>query len=121
MIEPAALDRRAAAAAAVVREAGALALAYRGGTIAALGIEEKGRLDLVTEADRAIERLVIERLGAAFGDGVLGEEYGGAATERLWVVDPIEGTFNYIHGLPHWAVSLAFVEAGEVRLGFVFN
>jgi myo-inositol-1(or 4)-monophosphatase len=121
MIERAELDRRYAAAEAVVREAGTLALAYRGGPLAALGIEEKGRLDLVTAADRAVERLVIERLGEAFGDGVLGEEYGGAAAERLWVVDPIDGTFNYIHGLPHWAISLAFLEGGATRLGFVFN
>jgi myo-inositol-1(or 4)-monophosphatase len=121
MIEAAELDRRYAAAEAVVREAGALALSYRTGSLAGLGVEEKGRLDLVTEADRAVERLVIERLGEAFGDGVLGEEYGGEDAERLWVVDPIDGTFNYIHGLPHWAISLAFVANGETRLGFVLN
>jgi len=121
MIERLELDRREKAAESVVREAGALALRYRRGPLAGLGVAEKGRLDLVTEADRAVERLVIERLGETFGDGVLGEEYGGAAAERLWVVDPIDGTFNYIHGNPHWAISLAFVAGGETRLGFVYN
>jgi myo-inositol-1(or 4)-monophosphatase len=120
-MKPAELDRRFAAAEAVVREAGALALELRGGPLAGLGVEEKGKLDLVTAGDRAIEKLIIEKLGGVFGDAVLGEEFGGEPADRLWVVDPIDGTFNYIHGLPHWAISLAFVVGGKIRLGFVYN
>jgi myo-inositol-1(or 4)-monophosphatase len=114
------IDERYEAAELAVREAGALALRLREEP-EALGIEQKGLLDFATEADRAAERLIIERLGRRFGDGVLGEEYGGGASERLWVVDPIDGTYNYIHGLPYWCVSLAFVAGGEILIGMVFN
>jgi myo-inositol-1(or 4)-monophosphatase len=120
-VDRAGIDARLGAAETVVRQAGALALHYRGGALDALGIEAKGRLDLVTAADRAVERLVVEQLGKVFGDGVLGEEFGGAIVDHLWVVDPIDGTFNYIHGLPHWAISLAFVADGATRIGIVFN
>src|SRR5258708_38783150 len=88
------LAARFAAAQLLAREAGALAIALRGGPAAAFGIETKSVLDFATEADRAVERLVIERLGKRFGDDVLGEEYGsqqsaasdgGTIGERLWV------------------------------------
>src|SRR5258708_25373006 len=120
------LAARFAAAQALARAAGALAIALRGGPASAFGVETKSALDFATEADRAVERLVVERLGKHFGDDVLGEEYGsqrGAASsgtdsqiacERLWVVDPIDGTFNFIHGLNVWCVSLAFLAAGEI-------
>jgi myo-inositol-1(or 4)-monophosphatase len=124
------LAARFAAAQVLAREAGALAIALRGGPAAAFGIETKSVLDFATEADRAVERLVIERLGKRFGDDVLGEEYGsqksvasdsGTIGERLWVVDPIDGTFNFIHGLNVWCVSLAFLVGGEIELGIVYN
>jgi myo-inositol-1(or 4)-monophosphatase len=117
---------RFAAAQAVAREAGALAVELRRGTDAALGVTGKGTLDFATDADLAVERLVGERLGKRFGDGMLGEEYGmaggGAAqAERLWVVDPIDGTFNFMHGLPVWCVSLAYVDKGEIEIGVIYN
>jgi myo-inositol-1(or 4)-monophosphatase len=120
--EPA-LAARFAAAQAVAREAGALAIALRSGPQAAFAVESKSELDFATEADRAVERLVIERLGARFGDGVLGEEYGAQqeSVDRLWVVDPVDGTFNFIHGLPVWCVSLAFLLNGEIEIGIIYN
>ena len=128
-----ALATRFAAAQALAREAGALAIALRSGPSSAFGIETKSLLDFATEADRAVERLVVERLARHFGDDVLGEEYGsqqsadpsGTGTEtgceRLWVVDPIDGTFNFIHGLNVWCISLAFLAAGEIEFGIIYN
>jgi myo-inositol-1(or 4)-monophosphatase len=71
-------------------------------------------VDVVTEADREVERLIRGRLADARpDDGILGEEEGGAqrGTSGLtWVVDPIDGTTNYLYGIPHYAVSIAVVE-----------
>lgn len=70
-------------------------------------------VDVVTEADREVERLVLGRLqDARPGDGVLGEEGSSVAgTSGLtWVVDPIDGTVNYLYGIPHYGVSIALVE-----------
>ena len=114
------IDERYAAAEAAVREAGALALRLREAPDA-LDVAQKSELDFSTGADLALERLIIERLGGRFGDQVLGEELGGSGADRVWVVDPIDGTYNYIHGLPHWCVSLAFVAGGEIRIGMIFN
>jgi myo-inositol-1(or 4)-monophosphatase len=119
---------RFVAAQAVAREAGELAMRLRRRPDSAFGVTGKGTLDFATEADRAVERLVIERLGKRFGDGVLGEEYGettpGEANPgagRLWVVDPVDGTFNFMHGVPVWCVSLALLDKGEIELGIIYN
>jgi myo-inositol-1(or 4)-monophosphatase len=85
--------------------------------------------DVVTAADRAVERQVVEALGRLRpGDAVLGEEYGAgdggpaAGTARVrWIVDPIDGTVNYLYGLPYCAVSLAAEVDGEVVAGVVRN
>jgi len=72
------------------------------------------RRDLVSKADREAERLVFEGIPAA--DDAIGEEGSERATgaERCWIVDPLDGTVNYLHGIPFWAVSIAVVEAGEL-------
>ncbi|HUA56871.1 MAG TPA: inositol monophosphatase family protein [Candidatus Sulfotelmatobacter sp.] len=130
MIDEDGLDARLDAAIAAAREAGALAAAMRAGPEAALAVTEKGVLDLCTEADRAVERLLRTKLADHFGDAMLGEEYGLGGTagasgqltgERLWVVDPIDGTFNFVHGLPQWAVSIGFLDAGVPTLGVVYH
>ncbi|MEU8243263.1 inositol monophosphatase family protein [Actinoplanes missouriensis] len=82
--------------------------------------------DVVTAADKAVERQVIEALLAERpGDGVLGEEYGDSATVApgavRWILDPIDGTVNYLYGLPQYAVSLAAEIGGEVVAGVVIN
>jgi myo-inositol-1(or 4)-monophosphatase len=84
------------------------------------------RTDVVTAADRAVERQVIDALRSARpGDGVLGEEYGDTATEPgssvRWILDPIDGTVNYLYGLPQYAVSLAAEADGVVLAGVVIN
>ncbi|MBY8871175.1 inositol monophosphatase [Micromonospora sp. PLK6-60] len=84
--------------------------------------------DVVTAADRAVERQVLDALGRLRpGDAVLGEEYGEGDTGPAdpdgvrWIVDPIDGTVNYLYGLPNSAVSLAAEVAGEVVAGVVRN
>ena len=77
--------------------------------------ERKGgrHRDLVSRADRETERLLVDRIPAS--DDVLGEEGSLRATgaDRCWVVDPLDGTVNYLHGIPFWAVSIAVVEGGD--------
>ncbi len=104
---------------ATIREAGALALAERA---AGLAVEAKARQDFVIQVDRAVERLLRDKLtGLLPGSKFLGEEDGGVVEAALlWVVDPIDGTTNYIRGLPHWCVSVALLEEGKLRLGIVF-
>ena len=106
----------------IAREAGSLAADYftKLGNVA---VESKGHLDLVTEADRQVERLIGERLEEAFpDDGIFGEEGAARQTSsgRIWVVDPIDGTFNYLRGSDQWAVSIGLYEAGQPRFGVVY-
>ncbi|MFI5491208.1 inositol monophosphatase family protein [Actinoplanes sp. NPDC051859] len=81
--------------------------------------------DVVTAADKAVEREVVEALRRERpGDGVLGEEYGDSpapAGRVRWILDPIDGTVNYLYGLPQYAVSLAAEVDGEVVAGVVRN
>lgn len=80
--------------------------------------------DVVTESDTAAELLIRDRLLAARpGDAVLGEEGGRSAGESgvVWVVDPIDGTVNYLYGIPQYAVSIAAQVAGVVEAGVVHN
>jgi myo-inositol-1(or 4)-monophosphatase len=77
--------------------------------------------DPVTEMDKAAEDLIRDRLLAARpGDAVLGEEHGQTGSGAVrWVVDPIDGTVNYLYGLPDWGVSIAAEVAGEIVAGAV--
>jgi len=80
--------------------------------------------DVVTDADRAVEELIRERLLAARpDDGFLGEEGAArsSASGVTWVVDPIDGTVNFLYGLPQYAVSVAASREGEVVAGVVVN
>jgi myo-inositol-1(or 4)-monophosphatase len=80
--------------------------------------------DIVTEVDKAAERLIYDRLTTARpGDGFLGEEGGSAAqdTEVRWVVDPIDGTVNFLYGIPAYAVSIAAAVEGRSVAGVVLN
>jgi myo-inositol-1(or 4)-monophosphatase len=80
--------------------------------------------NLVTEMDARVETLVVEHLLTAFpDDAILAEERGARAgrSGRRWIVDPLDGTTNYAHGLPLYAVSIALEVAGRVRLGVVYD
>jgi myo-inositol-1(or 4)-monophosphatase len=116
------LDAQLAAAVPIVREAGQLALRYFRERDS-LAIEHKGHQDLVSIADRSVEDLLRERLATAFpGDAVLGEEGGGSDdAARTWVLDPIDGTFNFLKGIPCWGVVAALVIDGELAIGLTYD
>ncbi len=89
-----------------------------------VAIEQKAAANLVSEADIEAERAIVAAIRSAFpADEILGEEDHPADlnAERLWVVDPLDGTNNFVHRIPHFAVSIAFYEAGQPQLGVVFN
>jgi myo-inositol-1(or 4)-monophosphatase len=106
---------------AVARDAGDLALSHFE-RLSTVPVESKGHLDLVTEADKDVEAFLTTRLAEAFPeDGIFGEE--GAAhsgsTGRIWVVDPIDGTFNFVRGGDQWAISIGLYENGGPRFGVI--
>lgn len=112
-----ALRERYETAVTLATEAGALAMQMRAATTATL----KGPQDWVTEADVAVERFISERLAASFpSDGFQGEEGGIARGGSLrWVVDPIDGTANYMRGSRRFCVSIACLEDRMPLIGVV--
>src|SRR5947209_19724796 len=104
----------------IPHEAGALLMTYFG----KISIEYKGDADLVTEADRAAERLITERIAALWPDhDWMGEE--GARREHgsdyKWYVDPLDGTTNFAHGFPVFCVSLGLTHKGQRIAGVIFD
>ncbi len=105
----------------IAREAGALLAQYFQRHIP---FELKGEYDLVTEADRSSERLVVERLRAHFpSHSIVAEEGGGhqGSSEFCWYVDPLDGTTNFAHGFPMYNVTLALEQAGQLVAGVIFD
>jgi len=88
-----------------------------------LNVDTKPDLTPVTEADTAVEHSIRERLAVATPqDSILGEEYGASTapdTPRRWIVDPIDGTKNYVRGVPVWATLIALQDGSELTLGVV--
>lgn len=102
-----------------IREASHLALGYYE-NLETAGATFKGHHDMLTAADLAVEKLLRERIGAAFpDDGVLGEEGGGGNAKNLWIIDPIDGTANFARGVPHWAISVGFLADGVPEIGIL--
>src|ERR1022692_2281795 len=109
------------AAAEIAHEAGSLLRYYFERRVR---FEMKGDFDLVTEADRASEKLVVERLKQQFPHhGIVAEEGSGheSPSEYRWYVDPLDGTTNFAHAYPVWNVTLALEKAGEVVAGVIFD
>jgi myo-inositol-1(or 4)-monophosphatase len=105
----------------IAREAGALLATFFERRIP---FEIKGEYDLVTEADRASERLIIERLRKHFpSHGIVAEEGGGheSASGYRWYVDPLDGTTNFAHSFPVFNVTLALESDGELIAGVIFD
>ncbi len=104
---------------AAAKAAGELALRYFTG---AFQVTLKPDQSPVTQADREAEQAIVERLATAFPDiGFLGEEFGAqGGQERRWIIDPVDGTQNFVRGIPYWATLLALEEAGELTLGVVY-
>jgi len=90
-----------------------------------LQVSSKGPGDFVSKADQSAEAILrTELTGARPTYGWLGEETGsadGADPTRRWIVDPLDGTTNFLHGLPHWAISVALEHKGEIVAGVVFD
>ncbi|NGN93844.1 inositol monophosphatase [Nocardioides sp. KC13] len=111
-------------AAELVRGAGSLAAKMRHAGIGD-SIETKTSVsDLVTAADKAAEKAIVDRLAAECpGDGVLGEE--GSAREsitgRVWTIDPVDGTYNFVRGLDWWCSALALTDGDDIVLGAVYS
>ncbi len=105
----------------IAREAGALVANYHQRHIP---FETKGEADLVTEADRASEKLIVERLRSHFpAHAIVAEEGGGheSASEYRWFIDPVDGTTNFAHGFPMFCISMGLERASELIAGVVFD
>lgn len=87
-------------------------------------IQFKGDIDLVTDTDRECERLIVDEIQKAFPDhDIMAEEnsYPSKGSDYLWIIDPLDGTTNFAHGYPWFAVSIALEIAGELTVGVVYN
>lgn len=103
---------------ALARDAGKLAHTAFGTSATKM----KGRHDVVTEMDREVERFIRAAIAKRYPqDAVIGEEMGGGGGERLWLIDPIDGTANYARGLPRYCVSIGYLERGVPTLGAIYD
>jgi histidinol-phosphatase len=111
-------ERALAAAVDAARAAGDIALKYFHG---GFDVTFKPDRTPVTQADREAERAIVEILRGAFPDsGVLGEEFGShGSAEVRWIIDPIDGTKNFVRGIPLWATLIALEERGEITVGVI--
>lgn len=103
------------------REAGKIQLERLG---KAHQIEWKGEIDLVTEVDKACEKLIVEKLQKAYPDhDFLAEEGGGTRrhSDYKWIIDPLDGTINYAHGYPLFCTSIALEHKGQIIAGVVYE
>ncbi len=105
-----------------VREVGRMLLQSLGN---AQSIQFKGRANLVTEMDRRSEEHLIRAIRAEYADhAILSEEAGalpGAAGQPEWILDPLDGTTNYVHGLPYFCIALALRQGPQLQAGMVYN
>lgn len=87
-------------------------------------VEHKGRIDIVTEVDKHSEEYLLREIGRHFPDhSILSEESGQlqGAEGQCWYIDPLDGTTNYAHGIPLFAVMLAYTRQGEITLGVIYE
>ncbi len=89
----------------------------------ALNVVQKGRMDYASEVDADAEKVIVKELKRAYPEyGVFGEEGGVQGGHRnMWVIDPLDGTSNYLRGVPHYCVSIALVENGEPTDAVIFD
>jgi myo-inositol-1(or 4)-monophosphatase len=123
-LPPIELDIRLQTAAAITRNAGKLALGFFHRRDQ-LEVELKGMQDLVSLADRQTEDVIREGLSAAFpDDSIIGEEGGteaAGAAGPLWIIDPIDGTMNFLRGVPYWSVAVALVVDRRLMMGITYD
>ncbi len=82
-----------------------------------------GHFNPVSAVDIGAERIIVDAVGSAFPEhNIVAEEKGGAAQSAYtWLIDPLDGTINYLHGYPHFCISLALIYKGELVLGVIYN
>lgn len=104
------------------RQAGSVLMRYHN-RIDALTVSEKQANDYVTEVDRAAEQAIIQTIRAAYPDhAILAEESGShSGNDFQWVIDPLDGTTNYLHGIPQFAVSIGLLHKGKLESGVVYD
>lgn len=108
---------------ALCREAGHLALDYFAKR-SRIVVDKKGAQDWVSEADRSVEHFIRQRIFETWPqDGIFGEEHGAAqGTSGFdWVIDPIDGTTNFVNGIPAWTIVLAGVWQGRTHVGVIYE
>ncbi|TJU93498.1 MAG: inositol monophosphatase [Mesorhizobium sp.] len=116
------MDRRADVCRKLLASAGELAMEGYSRLDATQPVAMKGPQDFLTETDGKVEEHIRATLAEAFPqDGFLGEETGGTGSARMWVVDPIDGTANFMRGIPHFCISIAFVQDGRSEIGGIAN
>ena len=95
------------------------------GEIEKLQVKKKGPLDFVTNSDLRAEKVIIDELKKAKPNfSILSEEVGykkNKDTENTWIIDPIDGTINFLHGIPHFAISIGLLSSDEVKSGLIFD
>lgn len=114
-------DERLQFAIDLAKRAGELGLRHFR-AIESLTIETKGHQDLVSNADRELELFVRAAIAAEYpGDGIVGEEHAAAAgsSGHVWVIDPIDGTANFVRGIPAWCVVIACAKEGATEIGVI--
>jgi len=104
------------------RQAGSVLLRYHD-RVDTLTVSEKQVNDFVSEVDRAAEQAIIKTIRKAFPDhAILAEESGvHAGNEYQWIIDPLDGTTNYLHGMPQFAISIALMHRGKLECGVVYD
>ncbi|OHV69174.1 inositol monophosphatase [Mesorhizobium sp. LCM 4577] len=115
------LDDRMHFAIDLARRAGELGLKYFR-DLDNLAVESKGHQDLVSQADREVELFIRAAIAEAYPqDGIVGEEHAAVTgtTGHVWVIDPIDGTANFVHGIPAWCVVIACATNGETVVGVI--
>ena len=95
------------------------------GEIEKLQVKKKGPSDFVTNADLRTEKVIIDELKKAKPNfSILSEEAGfkkNKDTENTWIIDPIDGTINFLHGIPHFAISIGLMSNNEIKSGLIFD
>jgi len=92
-------------------------------SIGQLRIDQKGRNDYASEVDRSAEREIIQIIKSAYPDhAILAEESGAhQGNDYVWVIDPLDGTTNFLHGFPQYAVSIAMKHKGKLEIGVIYD
>ena len=95
------------------------------GEIEKLQVKKKGPLDFVTNADLKAEKIIIDELKKAKPNfSILSEEVGykkNKDTKNTWIIDPIDGTINFLHGIPHFAISIGLLSNDKIKTGLIFD